>query len=219
MAVGGVPRGDCVSGFVAVLMVSPVSGGPSGAGRVPRSVRTGRRSGVYRIAARSGRIPSGRGHAVARREQQRTWRAWLAVTELLPRTLDAQLQRDAGLTHAAYVVLAMLSEAPDRTRRMSDLARAANQSQSRLSHTVARLEERGWVRRERATEDRRGNLAVLTDAGWDVVLRVAPGHVAAVPGGAVRRPHPEQTRALGDVLSAVLERLDPDATLRVPDAG
>ena len=75
--------------------------------------------------------------------QQRTWRAWLAVTELLPRTLDAQLQRDAGLTHAAYVVLAMLSEAPDRSRRMSDLARTANQSQSRLSHTVARLEERG----------------------------------------------------------------------------
>ena len=65
-------------------------------------------------------------------QQQRTWRVWLAVTELLPRALDAQLQRDAGLTHAAYVVLAMLSEAPDCSRRMSDLARVDNQSQSRL---------------------------------------------------------------------------------------
>jgi DNA-binding MarR family transcriptional regulator len=152
-------------------------------------------------------------------DQQRTWRAWLAVTELLPRTLDAQLQRDAGLTHAAYIVLAMLSEAPDRSRRMSDLARTANQSQSRLSHTVARLEERGWVRRERATEDRRGNLAVLTDEGWDVVQRVAPGHVAAVREGLFAALTPAQTEALGEALTAVLDRLDPDHTLRVPELG
>jgi DNA-binding MarR family transcriptional regulator len=151
--------------------------------------------------------------------QQRTWRAWLAVTELLPRTLDAQLQRDAGLTHAGYIVLAMLSEAPDRSRRMSDLARTANQSQSRLSHTVARLEERGWVRRERATEDRRGNFAVLTDAGWEVVVRAAPGHAAAVREGLFAALDPAQTDALGDMLTAVLERLDPDHTLRVPEVG
>jgi DNA-binding MarR family transcriptional regulator len=152
-------------------------------------------------------------------QQQRTWRSWLAVTELLPRTLDAQLQRDAGLTHAAYVVLAMLSEAPDRSRRMSDLARVANQSQSRLSHTVARLEGRGWVRRERSTDDRRGNLAVLTDDGWDVVQRVAPGHVAAVRDGLFAALTPAQTESLAQVLAAVLERLDPDSTLRVPGVG
>ena len=155
-------------------------------------------------------------------QQQRTWRAWLAVTELLPRTLDAQLQRDAGLTHAAYVVLAMLSEAPDRSRRMSDLARTANQSQSRLSHTVARLEERGWVRRIRATEDRRGNVAVLTDAGWDVVRAVAPGHVEAVRAAVFDPLTDEQTRALGEALQAVLDRLDPDHSLRLregADAG
>ena len=152
-------------------------------------------------------------------EQQRAWRAWLSVSELVPRVLDAQLQRDAGLSHASYVVLAMLSEAPGRARRMSDLARRANQSQSRLSHTVARLEERGWVRRQRASDDGRGNLAVLTDAGWDVVARVAPGHVAAVREGLFAALTPEQTEALGDVLSVVLEGLDPDATLRVPTTG
>ena len=152
-------------------------------------------------------------------EQQRTWRAWLAVTELLPRSLDAQLQRDAGLTHAAYVVLAMLSEAPDRSRRMSDLARVANQSQSRLSHTVARLEERGWVRRERSAEDGRGNLAVLTDAGWDVVRSVAPGHVQAVRQAMFDPLTDEQTRALGDVLEAVVDRLDPDSSLQAGEFG
>ncbi len=148
-------------------------------------------------------------------QQQRTWRAWLTVAELLPRTLDAQLQRDAGISHAAYVVLAMLSEAPGRSRRMSDLARRANQSQSRLSHTVARLEERGWVRRERASDDGRGNLAVLTDAGWDVVQKLAPGHVDAVREAMFGPLTGEQTRMLGDVLEAVLERLDPDRSLRV----
>lgn len=148
-------------------------------------------------------------------EQQRTWRAWLTVAELLPRALDAQLQRDAGLSHAAYVVLAMLSESPTRSRRMSDLARRANQTQSRLSHTVARLEERGWVRRERAADDGRGNLAVLTDAGWDVVRAVAPGHVDAVRSAMFDPLTPEQTVALGDMLDAVVQQLDPQRVLRV----
>jgi DNA-binding MarR family transcriptional regulator len=148
-------------------------------------------------------------------EQQRTWRAWLSVAELLPRVLDAQLQQDAGLSHAAYVVLAMLSEAPERSRRMSDLARRANQSQSRLSHTVARLEERGWVRREPSPEDGRGNVAVLTDAGWDVVRSAAPGHAEAVRAAVFDPLTDEQTRALGDALQAVLDRLDPDHSLRM----
>jgi DNA-binding MarR family transcriptional regulator len=152
-------------------------------------------------------------------EQQRTWRAWLTVVELLPRVLDAQLQRDAGISHAAYVVLAMLSEAPNRSRRMSDLARRANQSQSRLSHTVARLEERGWVRRERSAEDGRGNVAVLTDAGWDIVRKVAPGHVDAVREAMFAPLTPDQARTLGDALEAVQERLDPDRSLRVEYGG
>lgn len=147
-------------------------------------------------------------------EEQRTWRAWLTVAELLPRALDSQLQRDAGISHAAYVVLAMLSESPGRSRRMSDLARRANQSQSRLSHTVARLEERGWVRRERSTEDGRGNVAVLTDDGWDVVRSVAPGHVEAVRQAMFDPLDAEQTKALGDVLEVIAQRLDPDGSLR-----
>ena len=147
-------------------------------------------------------------------QQQRTWRAWLTVSELVPRVLDAQLQRDAGLTHAAYVVLAMLSEAPNRSRRMSDLARRANQSQSRLSHTVARLEERGWVRRERSPEDGRGNVAVLTDAGWDVVRSVAPGHVEAVRSAFFDPLEPGETAAIGTALQRILDRLEPESVLR-----
>ena len=93
----------------------------------------------------------------------------------------------------------MLSEAPDRTLRMSQLAEQTTSSASRLSHAVARLEEKGWVRRDKHPTDRRGSLAVLTDDGWQAVRAAAPGHVAAVRAGALR---PARTgpggRAAGD---------------------
>jgi DNA-binding MarR family transcriptional regulator len=146
--------------------------------------------------------------------EQATWRAFLATSELLYAALDRQLQRDAGMTHGTYVVLAMLSEAPDRSLRMTDLARLANSTPSRLSHAVARMEERGWVRRDRSSQDGRGTVATLTDAGWDVVVDTAPGHVAAVRAHLFDRLTPEQVKQLGDICAAVLDGLDPDRTLR-----
>ncbi|MFD4511100.1 MarR family winged helix-turn-helix transcriptional regulator [Streptomyces sp. NPDC058457] len=112
--------------------------------------------------------------------EERVWRLFAAVLFLLPDELEAQLQRDADLTQFGYGILSALSEAPDRAMRMTDLACMAHGSRSRLSHHVASLERRGWVRRERAAEDGRGNNAVLTDAGYAKVVAAAPGHVAAV---------------------------------------
>ena len=143
--------------------------------------------------------------------EQRTWRAFLATIELLNAALDRQLQRDAGMTQGTYVVLAMLSEAPDRSLRMTDLA---NSTPSRLSHAMARLEERGWVTRCRAAADGRGTVATLTDAGWEVVVATAPGHVAAVREHLFDRLTADQVRVLGEVCDAVLAGLDPDGTLR-----
>src|SRR3981081_3198570 len=80
-------------------------------------------------------------------DEQRTWRAFLAASHQLWDQLDRELQHEAGLPMAYYQVLAMLSEAPNRTLRMSDLAEQTWSSRSRLSHAVDRLEERGWVRR------------------------------------------------------------------------
>ena len=80
-------------------------------------------------------------------EEQQAWRPFAALLFRLPAALDAQLQRDAQLTHFEYMVLVSLSEAPDRALRMSDLAAMASGSLSRLSHVVSRLERRGWVRR------------------------------------------------------------------------
>jgi DNA-binding MarR family transcriptional regulator len=112
--------------------------------------------------------------------EQEAWQAVAALMLQLPGPLDAQLQQDSGLTLFEYLVLSSLSMAPDRTSRMSELARLANGSQSRLSNVARRLEERGWLRREPDPRDGRSTVARLTDSGWDVVRAAAPGHVEAV---------------------------------------
>jgi DNA-binding MarR family transcriptional regulator len=141
-------------------------------------------------------------------DEQRAWRRLAAVTMLLPAALESQLQRDADLTHFGYWVLAMLSEAPGRSVRMSELAAISHGSQSRLSHLVARLEEQGWVRRERADGDGRGFLAVLTDAGLAKVTATAPGHVEEVRRRVFDVLTPAQIAQLDQICAAILAAPD-----------
>jgi DNA-binding MarR family transcriptional regulator len=131
--------------------------------------------------------------------EQRTWRAFLAATRLLFDQLDHELQRDAGMPHAYYEILVRLSEAPSRAMRMSELADRCQSSRSRLSHAVARLSERGWVRRESHPTDGRGWVAVLTDAGFDALAAAAPGHVAGVRAHLFDQLTPEQVAQLGEI--------------------
>jgi len=145
-------------------------------------------------------------------DQQRTWLRLAGLLIKLPAALDAQLQRDAGLSHFDYVVLSQLSEAPNRTLRMSQLAELANGSLSRLSHVVKRLEQRGWVRRQPCVEDGRATNAVLTDDGWEKVVRTAPGHVETVRSLVVEPLGPEQLARFGDLVGILLAQVDPDQT-------
>jgi DNA-binding MarR family transcriptional regulator len=140
-------------------------------------------------------------------EQQRTWRKFVAVLIKLPAALEAQLQRDAGLTHIGYIVLSTLSERPDRTMPMSRLAAAASASLSRLSHVVTRLEAQGWVRRERCPGDGRVQLAILTDAGWDKIVDTAPGHAEAVQRLVFDVLGPGQLAQLDDMSETLLHNL------------
>src|SRR3954453_22774521 len=109
--------------------------------------------------------------------ERETWVGLIAGVELLPGVLDAQLRAESGLTHYEYFVLAMLSEAPERTLRMTALAQRTNATLPRLSHVVRRLQERGLVDRFPRPEDRRAPTARLTPLGWDAVVAAAPGHV------------------------------------------
>jgi DNA-binding MarR family transcriptional regulator len=113
-------------------------------------------------------------------EEQRTWRTFLDATQLLFSTVEGQLQRESGIPHGYYEILVRLSEAPGRALRMSQLAEASTSSKSRLSHAVARLEERGWVQRLDCASDRRVQIAQLTDAGFAALENAAPGHVEQV---------------------------------------
>jgi DNA-binding MarR family transcriptional regulator len=137
-------------------------------------------------------------------EQQAAWRPFIALLVRLPAALDAQLQRDAGITSFDYLVLSGLSESPNRTLRMSELAAIANSSLSRLSHVVSRLEARGWVRREPCPGDGRFINAVLTDDGVEKVLATAPGHVAAVRELLVDVLSQEEFAQLGAISARVL---------------
>jgi DNA-binding MarR family transcriptional regulator len=133
--------------------------------------------------------------------------AWVALAGMLielPTALDAQLQRDAGISHFEYQVLAMLSMEPGRTMRMSRLAALASGSLTRLSRVVDRLDKRGWVYRRPDPTDGRSTLAVLTDAGWEKVVDTAPGHVGEVRRLIFDQLTRGQVRQLHDIGSRVL---------------
>ncbi|MER8233664.1 MarR family winged helix-turn-helix transcriptional regulator [Streptomyces sp. NPDC101490] len=149
-------------------------------------------------------------------EEQHVWRAYLHATTLFEDHLDRQLQRDAGMPHVYYGLLVQLSQAPRRRMRMTELARSAKITRSRLSHAVTRLERNGWVRRESCPSDRRGQFARLTDEGTEVLRGAAPGHVAAVRQALFDRLSAEQVAQLGTIMKVVAEGLepqDPDADL------
>jgi DNA-binding MarR family transcriptional regulator len=138
-----------------------------------------------------------------------TWMSLAALMFKLPGVLDYQLQRDSGLTHFEYLVLAGLSESPGHSRRMSDLAGFANGSLSRLSHVVKRLEQRGFVERRPAEDDGRITVATMTDAGYEFLVAAAPGHVATVREYVVDVLSPEQLAQLKDIADTILAKVDP----------
>lgn len=150
-------------------------------------------------------------------EELATWVRLVAMVELLPGALDAQLRRDAQLTHFEYLVLAMLSEAEGRTLRMTALARRTNATLPRLSHVVKRLEQRGLVTRMTCPDDRRATDVHLREEGWDKLVATAPGHVERVRSVVFDALEPEQVTQLRAITEAVLSRLDPTGAMTAPD--
>src|SRR3954463_2844519 len=141
-------------------------------------------------------------------EEQLAWRAWLFSSLLLHDRLDRDLIRETGIPHAYYEILVQLSETPGHCLRMSELAERCLSSRSRLSHAVARLEERGWVRRQVCAEDGRGQLAVLTDEGFAALEGAAPVHVESVRTHLFDQLSPAQIAALRDIGETLLRHLD-----------
>jgi DNA-binding MarR family transcriptional regulator len=136
-------------------------------------------------------------------EQQRVWRNYMAATRMVESEIDRQLQRDSGVPTTYYEIMVSLSEAPDRTLRMSELADRSRFSRSRLSHAVARMEREGWVERRDCPSDKRGAFAVLTEKGFDTLVAAAPGHVEQVRSVLFDVLTEEQVDQLGEICATV----------------
>jgi DNA-binding MarR family transcriptional regulator len=144
-------------------------------------------------------------------DEQQTWRAFLTATQVLFASVETQLQRCSNIPHGYYEILVRLSEAPGRAMRMSQLADVSTSSKSRLSHAVARLEERGWIRRTECLTDRRGQVAELTEDGFTALAEAAPGHVDQVRKALIDVLTPEQLGQLHAISEAVIAAAGPAA--------
>lgn len=136
--------------------------------------------------------------------QQDVWRAFLAAVAVIDDKLDQAL-RPYGLDLGEYEILVKLSEAPDHSLRMSELAQRVRQSRSRLTHTVARMEKKDLITRTSCPDDRRGVIAALTRRGYALLEAAAPHHVASVRAAFVDRVDPADFTALGRAMRAVLD--------------
>jgi DNA-binding MarR family transcriptional regulator len=141
-------------------------------------------------------------------EELESWLSVVRVMTWLPWSIDQQLQRDANLGMVDYQVLAMLSESPQRTMRLSSLADVTNASLSRLSRVVTRLERRGLVRRELDATDGRFTNAIVTDQGLRMLAEAAPRHVAHVRSLVIDVLSPEQLRRFGRDAERIMARID-----------
>ena len=136
-------------------------------------------------------------------DEQRAWRAFYTAATLLIDRLDRELQHDAGMPHAYYEILVVLSESPGRSLRMSELAVLTRSSRSRLSHAVTKLEGHGWVKRRDCDDDKRGQFADLTEAGFAALEAAAPGHVETVRAHLLDPLTPEQVEQLSQISAAI----------------
>ncbi|MDO5535424.1 MAG: MarR family transcriptional regulator [Propionibacteriaceae bacterium] len=141
------------------------------------------------------------------RTQQEVWRRYLAGVARINVLLDEALRPfDLGL--GEYEILVRLSESPQWQMRMSDLADATSQSRSRLTHTVSRMEAKGLISRAPCPHDRRGVIACLTQEGMDLLTEAAPTHVESVRAALVDVVDPEDFKALGRAMAAVVQVAD-----------
>jgi DNA-binding MarR family transcriptional regulator len=112
--------------------------------------------------------------------EEALWRAVMRIVKVIPRHLDSDLIRGAGLTASEYSTLMHLSEAPNRELRMADLANATDLSASRMTRLVDGLHARGLMTKTTSSSDARGNVARLTPRGMAKLKTAWPVHLASV---------------------------------------
>lgn len=146
-------------------------------------------------------------------EEQVSWRAYLRASRELVVAFDRDLQ-EVGISLPEYELMSMLSEAPESQMRMSALAALIVQSRSRVTHTAARLERRGWVRRTPAPDDGRGVLLRLTEGGRAALAGFAVAHISSVRRHLIDVLSADQFADLGATMQVVRDAYAADPTMR-----
>ncbi len=139
------------------------------------------------------------------------WRAWVSMNQQLTRALDRQLQQDAGISQADYIVLLSLFESPDHRRRIGELAELIAWEKSRVSHQVARMEARGLVERTECDTDGRGTWVALTRDGRRALLGAMKDHTAAIRDLFFAELSADEKAAIHAAAQRVLDKLNPVA--------
>lgn len=140
--------------------------------------------------------------------------AWRSYIETYG-DLSAALERDLGehgLTLGDYQVLVYLSEAENDSMRMCDLADVLQLSPSGLTRRLDGLVSSDHVIRRPSPNDGRVMMAVLTDAGRDLLTRTAPHHVQSVRRHIFDHLTVEQVDAMATIFDAISAGLAAAAT-------
>ena len=140
--------------------------------------------------------------------EEALWRAVMRIVKVLPRNLDTDLIRGAGLTASEYTTIMTLSEAPNRELRMTDLANTTGLSASRTTRLVDDLQSRGWVTKVASSSDGRGNVARLTPRGMAKLKSAWPVHLASVRTRFLDHIEDSSVSQLAAGLSAVAVQLE-----------
>jgi DNA-binding MarR family transcriptional regulator len=140
--------------------------------------------------------------------EEEFWRALMRILLSLPRRLDSDLVRAAGITANEYTTLMCLSEVRDRELRMADLARAAALSASRMTRLVDDLQSRGLVTKRASADDGRGNIAKLTPAGFAKLRSAWPAHLSSVRNRVFDHVDPAGVKRAAQALSEIAAQLD-----------
>lgn len=143
-------------------------------------------------------------------EEAKTWENVWSFYVGLPSKLDAQLKRDAGISHFDFYAMSHIAGTDEGSLRMSELAQASDMSLSHLSRVITRLEKKGLVKRVPDPNDGRSTLAELTDAGWEIVEKASPGHVSEVRRLVFDNLTEEENRAIASAMAKIVDAMNPE---------
>lgn len=99
-------------------------------------------------------------------KQLKAWEIFITRQASVLRKIEQDLEnREGVLPLHWYDVLLVLSHAENGKLRFNEIADQIVTSRSALSRSIEKLELQGYVKREKAPEDARGQYAMITEKG------------------------------------------------------